>query len=238
MMNAPDEVQAILRTHCGRGPLPGGISERLNDRQVEAIAKEALGAFTEAEKGGEEAEVGSVAAAEATLLGLSELSGCDSVIMKNVYNALACTFVAAVKEGVTPEKLHSFLANDVGLEDGTCSIISRAFRERSARLQHHLEQVANHTHLAELTGASWRLDHCLGISSNGREGAIEPLYHIALHTSSGSSRSSESQREATREARKGVSDGDVRFSCDLNELQDMVNHFREACNSVEQAAGC
>ncbi|KAL6071661.1 COMM domain-containing protein 3-like [Balamuthia mandrillaris] len=145
----------------------------------------------------------------------------DPLVLKQGYAAVVSLLLEATRTNADATTLQSVLA-ERNMTERRIALLTEGFESHKAQLKQLLSCTS--FHFPHVVDTKWRLDYC--IKSRNVERLNSVLYHITLKTEAGSG-----------DGRQGEAGHphpqDVRFTCSLEELQDLVYKLRDACKQTE-----
>uniref|UniRef100_T1J4Q3 COMM domain-containing protein 3 n=1 Tax=Strigamia maritima TaxID=126957 RepID=T1J4Q3_STRMM len=143
---------------------------------------------------------------------LSKTHSTDVAVLKQSYAALLTVTLEAAKLDLDPTTLNSILDDKLSTE--RCATFISRFKRYKSKIRVQLSSIS-HT-LPHIVDAAWRLEYC--IKSNIVERIDESSCLISLKTEKYGQEETE----------------DVTFSCNPEQLQDLVSKLKDAVKCMER----
>ncbi|XP_066144939.1 COMM domain-containing protein 3 [Euwallacea fornicatus] len=145
----------------------------------------------------------------------------NNIQIKRLQSSLLYVFSEFVRHGKTAEDLTEFLTNQCSIEAGKVAILKDYYEKWEKFIRLELLCVGNH--LPHITDIKWKIDHIVKTNSlNQPEG---PLFRISLKTNTHNS-----------DCRDGLHAENVDFTCNTQELQNLVHKLKDAVNHCQKVA--
>merc|ERR1712131_12779 len=153
--------------------------------------------------------------ADHCILDQPELKHIDVVLLKQCHVAATTCILEGVKHNADKSTVSSCL-DDLRFEAERIDAFYTLFQKHKGDLETLLSSIGRCP--PHINDASWRLEYRI---KNGHVHKVnEPSYLIALNVENGD---------------MGGSSEDVRFSCTMEQLQDLVGKMKDAAKSLEKA---
>jgi len=143
----------------------------------------------------------------------SNISGVSISVFKQCYYGVTALVLEVVKYNADKSSLSATLEECKWIND-RIDFLSRKIEDNKSDLQIMLARIGhNHPHIVDV---DWRLDYT--VKNSCLDKVNEPSYLINLKT-----------QEPGKQ-------GNLQFSCSVDELQDLVNKLKDASKSLEKAS--
>eukprot|EP01116_Phalansterium_solitarium_P004254 TRINITY_DN15200_c0_g1_i1.p1 TRINITY_DN15200_c0_g1~~TRINITY_DN15200_c0_g1_i1.p1 ORF type:complete len:218 (+),score=70.27 TRINITY_DN15200_c0_g1_i1:36-656(+) len=148
----------------------------------------------------------------------------DPISVKQGHAALLSLFLEGAKLNSDAVVLKEVL-DGAKFDEERVAFVTQAFTESKTALRTHLSTVG--FNFPAIVGVDWRLDYY--IKSNTLEKINVPLYLIAINTKKNKDASASEDPDSSTEEQ-------IKFTCSLEQLQDLVTRLKDAVKQVERTA--
>ncbi|XP_061778489.1 polycomb complex protein BMI-1-A [Nerophis ophidion] len=143
-----------------------------------------------------------------------ELKQIDPVLLKRIH-AAAVTFILEVVRQNADKSAISSCLEDLSFSADRIEVFHNCYQKNKKELEVLLASIGRQP--AQITDVSWRLQY--HVKNAHVDKVNEPFYLISLNTEN-----------------KGVPAEDVTFTCNMEQLQDMLSKLKDAAKSAEKAS--
>jgi hypothetical protein len=139
-------------------------------------------------------------------------------LMKELYAALLSTSAEFVRTGQNGEQAAQFLSEQCGYSAAKTALYGGHYERSRAEIEASLVNIGNY--LPHVTDVTWKIDYIIKSSFSDSSGG--PLFRIGLQTEKYDSESDGKKIEF------------VTFTCDSQELQDLVYKLKDAVRHCQR----
>ncbi|XP_072769509.1 polycomb complex protein BMI-1-A [Nerophis lumbriciformis] len=144
-----------------------------------------------------------------------ELKQVDPVLLKRIHAAAATFILEVVRQNADKSAISSCL-EDLSFSADRIEVFHNCYQKNKKEIEGLLASIGRQP--AQITDVSWRLQY--HVKNAHVDKVNEPFYLISLNTEN-----------------KGVPAEDVTFTCNMEQLQDMLSKLKDAAKSAEKARG-
>jgi COMM domain containing 3 len=167
---------------------------------------------------------------EAEALGPAAGAGADALTLKSMFDSLSALVLEAARLNTEADAVRTFLVEEASWAPARADGVAKAYERAVPQLRSRLAMVTSCT-LPQVVEVDWRLDY--HIKGNTLERANQLSYLVKLKTR-GNVPLAEVEHD-DEDRRTSGADGEVQFSCSVEQLQDLVTKLKDAVKQMERS---